>query len=392
MSTSDQSVQVDDRRKVAVVTTTIRVPHFFEKMLENATRHGHGEQISLIVVADRKTPAAVGDFLDDLARRYPADVVYLDLPAQGELLRRFPALEKILRHDSIQRRNVGFLQAAIGGFEVVVSVDDDNFITDDDFIGYHLAVGRRVKLPVVSHASGWWNVCRRLVCDPPRRFYHRGYPKSRQDFIDDEYQVRWDNVRAVVNAGLWLEVPDVDATTHMEEPINVVGMKSVEGSRACALAAGTWCPFNSQNTAFSAELLPAMYLPVMGERVGSLRLGRMDDIWLSYFVRTIADKLGDSVICGPPLVRQDRNPHNHLADLADELPGYLLTERLVEYLRCFESEETTYRGAYSDLIHHLCESLESDGELAQEQRECFRHLKVGMDAWHAAVGEIEGVR
>ncbi|HZT81427.1 MAG TPA: hypothetical protein VFA26_14450, partial [Gemmataceae bacterium] len=245
-----------DRRKVALVTTTIHVPRCLEAYLENADRHGHGEQVSVVVVGDRKTPAETADFLKELGRRHPARITYLGVEEQQKLLRRWPALDLTLRWNCIQRRNVGYLQAALDGAEVIVAVDDDNFVTEEDYVGTHLAVGREVRVPVVRHRSGWWNVCQRLISDPPRRFYHRGYPKSRQDWKAEGHEVERRVVRPVVNAGLWLKNPDVDATTNIEEPVNVVGMEPLAGSRACALAPGTWCPFNSQNTAFAVEALP----------------------------------------------------------------------------------------------------------------------------------------
>jgi len=394
VNVSNESVRTDDRRKVAVVTTTINVPCLFKDMLENADSHGHGDQVTVVVVGDRKTPPAAVEFLAELSSRHPAEVEYLDLDAQRELLRPFPELDSLLRYDSVQRRNIGFLQAAIDGAEVVISVDDDNYPTEDDFIGHHLIVGQKAELPVISHESGWWNACRRLVCDPPRRFYHRGYPKSMQNFDDDSYSVSIQDVRPVVNAGLWLGTPDVDATTHMEEPINVVDMEPVEVDsgeerRSCALAPGTWCPVNSQNTAFSVELLPAMYLAVMGEKVGGYPLCRMDDIWLSYFVRAMCDKLGDVVAYGPPLVMQERNPHDVLADLAGELPGYIMTERLVRYLREFDSEATSYGQAYVELTDHLRESIESDAGLERPYRDCLRNVTAGMSIWHEVIGKVQ---
>jgi hypothetical protein len=377
-----------DRRKVALVNTTIRVPRCLEYYLANAAKYDHIEQVAVIVVSDRKTPTEAGDFLRELGRRYPAKITYLDVPAQQTMLRRWPALELTLRYNSIQRRNVGYLRAALDGAEIIVAIDDDNFVTDEDYIGAHLAVARELRVPVVRHVSGWWNVCQRLACEPPRRFYHRGYPKSRQDWKNEGHEIDKQTVRPVVNAGLWLKNPDVDATANIEEPINVVGMEPLAGSRVCALARGTWCPFNSQNTAFDIKTLPAMYLVVMHDVYRGHRIGRFDDIWMSYFLRAIADQLGDSVLYGPPLVVQDRNPHNFTRDLAEELGGYLLTEKLVEYLRNFKTASKTYLDAYHDLIYHLRDAAESDAALESCDREYFRQMTLGMAAWHSAVADI----
>jgi hypothetical protein len=386
------ALERSSRRRTALVTTTIHVPRCLTAYLENVERHGHGEDFSVIVVGDLKTPPEIADYLRDLGRRFASRVTYMDVPAQKKLLRRWPALDILLRYNCVQRRNVGYLQAALDGAEVIIAVDDDNFVTEDDYLGPHLRVGRPVTVPVVGHGSGWWNVCERLVCEPPRQFYHRGYPKSRQDFQPSAPQVETATVRAVVNAGLWLKNPDVDATANIEEPIRVVGMKPVTGNDTCALAPGTWCPFNSQNTAFDISVLPAMYLVVMLDTVRGYRIGRLDDIWMSYFVRAIGDQLGDAVLYGPPLVTQDRNPHNFVHDLSEELSGYVLTEKIVKYLRTFRTGERQYLGAYLDLIYHLKDAAESDPSLEAPEREYLRLMTLGMAAWQGAVADILGGR
>jgi hypothetical protein len=379
-----------DGRKVALVTTTIYVPKCLTAYVENAQKHGHSDNLSVIVVGDRKTPPETASFLEELGRQSAAKVKYLDVAAQKALLRRWPALDIVLRYNCIQRRNVGYLQAALDGAEVIVAADDDNFVTDEDYLGPHLRVGKPLKVPVVRHASGWWNVCQRLVCAPPRRFYHRGYPKSRQDFAPNPAQIETATVRPVVNAGLWLRNPDVDATANIEEPIHVVEMAPIGGDRTCALAPGTWCPFNSQNTAFDMATLPALYLVVMLDHLRGYRIGRLDDIWMSYFVRAIADQLGDVVLYGPPLVAQHRNPHNFTRDLAEELGGYILTEKIVEYLRTFRTGARDYLAGYLDLIYHLKDAAEADKDLEAPEREYFRQMAIGMAAWHAAVADIWG--
>jgi hypothetical protein len=43
------------------------------------------------------------------------------------------------------------------------------------------------------------------------------------------------------------------------------------------MANGTWCPFNSQNTALHRDLIPAYVLSPL--------IGRMDDIWARHVPR-----------------------------------------------------------------------------------------------------------
>jgi hypothetical protein len=61
----------------------------------------------------------------------------------------------------------------------------------------------------------------------------------------------------VVNAGLWLGDPDVDAVTRICNDINA---EQYTREQSFALARGTWCPFNSQNTALWRGVIPAYCL------------------------------------------------------------------------------------------------------------------------------------
>jgi hypothetical protein len=128
----------------------------------------------------------------------------------------------------------------------------------------------------------------------------------------------------------------------------------------------------------------------MLDYVRGYRIGRLDDIWMSYFMRAIADQLGDSVLYGPPLVEQNRNPHNFVRDLSEELPGYVLTEKIVEYLRTYQTAERTYLGAYRHLIDHIRNASEADRHLEVPEREYLRSMVLGMAAWHAVVADIWG--
>jgi hypothetical protein len=49
------------RRKIALVTTTINVPKCLTGYVENAARHGYADDLTVIVVGDRKTPAETGN-------------------------------------------------------------------------------------------------------------------------------------------------------------------------------------------------------------------------------------------------------------------------------------------------------------------------------------------
>ena len=156
--------------KTTIVTTTINIPVLLLKYAENAQRYGH-KNLDFVVVGDRKSPPGTADFCKSVPH-YPC--VYLDIPAQREYLSRFPELWSHLRFDSVQRRNIGTLLAYENGADVVITIDDDNFVMEQDFVGFHGVAGTVRELPTYRSTSGWFNVCSFLEADHGVEFYHRG--------------------------------------------------------------------------------------------------------------------------------------------------------------------------------------------------------------------------
>ncbi|MBI3687562.1 MAG: hypothetical protein HY241_09570 [Actinobacteria bacterium] len=332
----------------AIVTTTVNTPHFLAGYLEQFAERSHGE-VSFVVVGDKRSPP---DTREWLSKQEWGDAAwtYLDVQDQERWHERFPALDRLLPWNTIQRRNLGYVCAAEQGAQTIITIDDDNFVTGDDFLAGHGIVGQRLTVDCVGSDDGWANVCAVLETDGGP-VVHRGFPLSRR-----HSRARWQTVsrtgRIAVNAGFWLGEPDVDAVSRIANPTQVLGV-APGTTTPLGLAKGTWCPFNSQNTAFAVDLLPAAYLVVMGAEYRGMRIDRYDDIWMSYFVRAIADHLDDLVVYGRPLVHQERNAHDLLGNLRGELPGMILTDSLVEVLRDVRFGSTTYAECYRELIDAL---------------------------------------
>jgi hypothetical protein len=116
-------------------------------------------------------------------------------------------------------------------------------------------------------------------------YYPRGYPMD-QRFVDPRpvYRSEIQTRKVVVNGGLWLDDPDVDAITRLCNSISAVrcgrtrypppallvsalqtvaaqvpdlcAPRSYTREESFTMANGTWCPFNSQNTALAREVPP----------------------------------------------------------------------------------------------------------------------------------------
>ena len=123
---------------VAIVVTTIYEPKFLDGYVANLQRFGR-ENVEIIVIIDRKTPASVAERCAHYGLLCPT------LDEQETFLARFPALAPRIPYDSDNRRNIGFLMALDRGAELLISIDDDNYCLDDvDFVGEHLAAGKTI--------------------------------------------------------------------------------------------------------------------------------------------------------------------------------------------------------------------------------------------------------
>jgi hypothetical protein len=124
-----------------------------------------------------------------------------------------------------------------------------------------------------------------------------------------------------IQQGLADSNPDVDALYRLLLPLP----QFFDKDRSVILGTGSWCPFNSQNTTWFKRAFPLMYLPVHCSF-------RMTDIWRSFVAQRIAWENGWRVCFQSPTVLQSRNEHNLLSDFEQEIPGYLLNQKIVETL------------------------------------------------------------
>jgi hypothetical protein len=125
----------------------------------------------------------------------------------------------------------------------------------------------------------------------------------------------------LIQQGLADENTDVDAVFRLTADLPIL----FDAAPSVRLAAGCWCPFNSQNTTFFPEAFPLLYLP-------SHCTFRMTDIWRSFVAQRCLWSMGSTLLFSKATVFQERNEHNLLRDFEDEIPGYLLNERIREVL------------------------------------------------------------
>jgi len=247
-------------RRVAIVVTTIFEPRFLDGYVENLRRFGH-DSAEIIVIVDRKTPPSVAEACARLGAVCPT------MGEQEQFLAKFPSMRGRIPYDSDNRRNVGFLMALDRGADLLVSIDDDNYVLDDvDFAGEHLAAGETLDLHATESSDGWINLCSLLESSTSDPIFPRGFPyfarRRARTLIDDGSAP----ARLAVNVGLWLSDPDVDAIGRLAQAPHIRAWTG----RTLRLGPGTWTPINTQNTAVVRDAMAAYHYCRMGFSVGGL--------------------------------------------------------------------------------------------------------------------------
>ncbi len=317
----------------ALITTTINVPTVLELYRQ------HGPDVAFFVAGDVKTPhadvEALGKQLNTGARWYQHEKMPIDSFSKFRIdtfhyydVERQKSLgykcSELIGWSNIQRRNIALLEAIKWGAEIIVSIDDDNIVMGDGGIGgpYFWWFARLLgSFPFngikVSSPTGWWDVGQLLDPVAP----HRGFPIS----VD---ATKWSashvtDAKVGLAAGICLGDPDVSAVTRLA--VGPIAHRVSELLRSgIVVDPNTRTVFNSQNTAFIRELVPAFFM-LPG-------VGRYDDIYASLIMQRVMRERNLHVHFGKPFVWQQRNQHNLVKDLRGELDGMESIERFARWL------------------------------------------------------------
>jgi hypothetical protein len=262
-----------------IVTTTINAPT--EAILRFDAMPGW----TLVVAGDKKTPP------------YKLKNGIYITPDEQE--KYDPALSEAIGWNCIQRRNFALLWAHDMGADLVGLVDDDNI--PEPGWGENVIAGKEVE---VNYYETDLPAFDPIGATNYPHLWHRGFPlqllpkrdyskKSRRKIIPD------------VQADFWNGDPDVDAICRLEH-----SPECKFDAAPFPMAANRIGPFNSQNTFMAGSWLKNYFL--------FPHVGRMDDIWPSYYVQG----LGAKIVWAKASVYQARNVHDLTRDMKGEYLGY----------------------------------------------------------------------
>jgi hypothetical protein len=207
-------------KEIHVVFTTINHPSILNDLQANLQQHGRLDDVKVWVVGDRKTPASAGELAREVSRK-GLETVYFDVAQQDEWGKTLP-FYKLIPYNTDGRRVFGYLKALEEGCRLMVSIDDDNFPTKDDFIGHHCRTGQKWSGSLLREPREFHNICEYLKLEPQRLVFPRGFPFQLRGHVNQPQQVPAPADATIgVTEGLWLDEPDVDATTWQSERCGV---------------------------------------------------------------------------------------------------------------------------------------------------------------------------
>lgn len=266
-----------------LVSTTIQAP------TEAIRKFDALKGWTLIVAGDLKTPPGYK----------LKNGIYLSPKDQEKIDKK---LSDLIGWNNHGRRNMANLVAKELNADVIGVVDDDNIPFDD--WGKNLIVGTRAK---VNYYQTKLDAFDPVGATNYPQLWHRGFPI--QLVPKREYSKKAAKTIFVdIQADFWDGDPDIDAICRM-----TLAPRCKFNKKYFPIASNKPSPFNSQNIIVHKNALKDYFvLPHITP------YGRMSDIWIAYHMCA----LGYKVAFAKPSVYQDRNQHDLMVDMKDEMIGY----------------------------------------------------------------------
>ena len=304
--------------QAAIVVPTIREAEI-QKFLESWTNHFRGHQV--IVVEDNPEKSFA---LPAGVRHVSWTEIDADLGSDAWIVPR--------RSDAV--RNYGFLLAARAKPDMILTLDDDCYPSEDQ--------GAVEQNFVEAH----WRALETPGSDMPvlDTMFAAGVPVKPRGFPKNGRVTR-----TMVNHGLWNGVPDLDGETQLLNE----GMRVTFSPHSMQVPSGVFFPMCGMNLSFRPEALPLAYYLPMGQ---GQPYHRFADIWCGWILKKVCDELSWSVRSGTPFVLHSR-ASNAARNAELESHGLEMNDRLRGLLHETELEGDNPRDCLDSLYRQIVDQI-----------------------------------
>ncbi len=278
--------------KKYIISTTINAPTKAIQKFDNL------KDWNLVVSGDLKTPS-----------NYKLkNGIYLSPKDQEKISKK---LSDLIGWNCIQRRNFAMILAYRKGADIIATIDDDNIPLSN--WNKNLIIDKKIKVDKYFTNEEAFDP---ISVTNHKDLWHRGFPLQILKNKNKKKKKKKINSNFDIQADFWNGDPDIDAVCRMEH-----APECKFKTLTFPFTSNKPSPFNSQNTYLKRKVIRHYFL--------FPHIGRMDDIWASYYV----EAKGFNVLYHKPSVYQQRNVHDLTKDMKKEFIGYENNLSLIKDLK-----------------------------------------------------------
>ncbi len=314
-------------KKISIITTTINIPIFLNNIIKNIklNKSQKNFDISIIVIADKKTPKLAKQFCLNLRKKSKINILYFDIGFQNKFFKnKYPSLYKLFPYNDAIRKLLGLIYVLNDLPDKIILIDDDNYCNSkQNFLGDFDIVGKKYNGQTVYNKNCWPNIYKSFVEKNNIPIYPRGFPWKYRNSDSFKFKTKKVyNQKIIANCGFILNDPDIDAVSRLFYKIKTIGVKN---KNYFIISKNNFFPLNDQNLCISKEYIALYYKP--------LSAGRNSDIWSSYLLSKVSSSHNELISYGRPHLRQFRNIHDYWNDYELEKKHNVSTDLFVEILK-----------------------------------------------------------
>ena len=262
-----------------------------------------------------------------------------------------------LPYNSFGRKNVGYLYAIKHGAKAIWDFDDDNSLKfwltgaappGAPSLDNVMAGVSEEKVPVLELDDHKWPTYNPypVLGAPTLPSWPRGFPlEDIKETSSRNAHLKSAEVEASsigVLQSLAEHQPDVDAIFRLTMLVPFQFNRSTE-TRHLLIPPGSYTPYNAQATLHFEPAFFGLFLPVTVT-------GRVSDIWRGYVSQRLFRDVGLRFgFTFRPLVVQNRNQHNIIADLDAEAHLYTRAKQLIKYLNAWKGSGKSFVSRVEEL-------------------------------------------